>query len=207
MKTEVILKRPFMGSEIRQKSKSELFSATDLSKIGNKKRRELNLSPFNLSQYFKLKSTKEFIEELQKNNDTVITTGRGKSAGTWVHPLLFIDIALNINPKFKVEVYQWLFDELLKYRNNSGESYKKMNGALYERSNKINFHKKVTKLANDIKKECEVKNWETASESQLKLRDKMHENIYLLCNVLNDPDEAIRLGIMNAKDEFKTDLK
>ena len=29
---------------------------------------------------------------------------------------LFLDLALAINPKLKVEVYEWLFDKLLEYR-------------------------------------------------------------------------------------------
>jgi len=202
MKTEVILKRPFMGSEIKQKSKTGFFSATDLVKIGNIKRKQIGLNSFNFSAYLKTKATKEFIEELQKENENVIILGRGRNAQTWVHPLLFIDIALNLNPKFKVEVYKWLYDELLKYRNNSGESYKKMVGALYEKTGKIDFHKKISKLALHIKKECNVDDWNTAPENKLKLRDKIHENIYLLTNVLNSPKEAIRLGILNAKNEI-----
>lgn len=199
MNTEVILKRPFMGLEISQKSKSGLFSATDLVKIGNAKRKELGLASFNLSQYLKQKSTLEFIEELQKNNAEVIKKGRGRASSTWVHPLLFIDIALAINPKFKVEVYQWLFDELLKYRNDSGESYKRMVGALYERSAKKDFHKLVTNVANYIRKECGVIDWNKASERELKLRDKIHDNIALLADVLTSPEEAVRLGVLKAK--------
>ena len=39
MVTEVIMKRELFGHEISQKSKSEFFSATDLSKAGNEWRR------------------------------------------------------------------------------------------------------------------------------------------------------------------------
>lgn len=38
MKTEVIVKRPFLGGEIEQKSKSGMFNATDLVGIVNRKR-------------------------------------------------------------------------------------------------------------------------------------------------------------------------
>ncbi len=191
-----------MGSEISQQSKTEMFSATDLVKIGNKKRSELNLSNFNLNEYLRNKSTVEFVEELQKTNDKVITRGRGRNAQTWVHPFLFIDIALAINPKIKIEVYKWLYDELLKYRNYSGDSYKKMCGSLFNRTkDKNKFHIKIAELSNKIKLEVGVKDWETATESQLKLRDKIHENISLLCDVLNNTPEAIRLGIMKAKQD------
>jgi hypothetical protein len=204
MKTEVILSRPFMGGEVQQKSKSGMFNATSLVKIGNIKRRELGKSEFNLSQFLKLKSTIEFIEELQKENERVLVKGRGSKSGTWVHPLLFIDIALSINPKFKVEVYKWLYDELLRYRNDSGESYKKMAGALYERyENKQNFYKFIEKVAKHIKTKCGVDDWNKATQNQLFLRDKMHENIALLCSVLNNTNEAVRIGVFKALDDNK----
>lgn len=199
MKTEVHIERPFMGSIVRQSSKTQMFSATDLIKIANIKRKEIGLSAFNFQQFLNLKGTKEFIEELQKTNERVIMTTRGAQGGTWVHPLLFIDIALALNPKFKVEVYQWLYDELVKSRNNSGESYRKMCGALYEATtNKTTFHKSISKVANIIKKKLNVEDWNKASEEQLKLRDKIHENIALLAGVLRNPNEAVRIGIIKA---------
>lgn len=204
MKTEVIISRPFMGSLVEQKSKSGMFNATDLIKIANIKRRELGQSNFNLSQFLKQKSTLDFIEELQKENERVLLKGRGRKASTWVHPLLFIDIALAINPKFKVEVYKWLYDELLKYRNDSGESYKKMAGAIYNRTTKKNsFHKYITKVANYIKTNCGVDDWNKSTENQLYLRDKMHENIALLCSVLNNTNEAVRIGVLKALEDNK----
>ncbi len=196
MKTEVIIKRPFLGGQISQKSKSGMFNATELVKIANTKRKELNKPIFNLAQWLKQKNTIEFIEELQKDNETVYTMSRGRNSATWMHPLLFIDLCLSINPKFKIEVYQWVFDELLKYRNISGDSYRKMAGSLYDRTtSKTTFHKEITEVANQIKIALQVKDWNTASQEQLQLRDKIHENIYLLCNALKDIKQAVRLGI------------
>ena len=204
MKTEVILSRPFMGSEIEQKSKTGMFNATSLIKIANIKRRELGQSIFNLSQFLKQKSTLEFIEELQKENEKVLIKGRGSKSATWVHPLLFIDIALAINPKFKVEVYKWLYDELLRYRNDSGNSYKKMAGAIFDRTTKKNeFHKYITKVAKYIKENCGVSDWNKATQNQLYLRDRMHENIALLCSVLTNTNEAVRIGVLKAKEDNK----
>lgn len=204
MKTEVTLSRPFMGSFIEQRSKSGLFNATSLIKIANIKRRELGLSIFNLSQYFKQKSTIEFIEELQKENERVIIKGRGRNSKTWVHPLLFIDIALAINPKFKIEVYKWLYDELLKYRNDSGDSYKKMAGSIYENiTNKREFHNYIQRVARYIKKECKVSDWNNATSNQLFLRDKIHENISLLSTVLKNTDQAVRIGVLKTIEDNK----
>lgn len=204
MKTEVIMTRPFMGGQIQQKSKTGFFNATEFVKLMNVKRNELGKSNFQLSQFLKLSSTLEFIEELQKENERVIIKGRGRNSATWVHPLLFIDIALSVSPKLKVEVYKWLYDELLKYRNDSGESYKKMAGSLYDRySNKQTFYKYIERVANYIKKECGTKDWNNATQNQLFLRDKMHENISLLCSVMNNTDEAVRLGVFKALDDNK----
>ncbi len=201
MKTEVLLKRELFGMEITQKSKSEFFSATDLSKVGTKWRRANNLSDFNLSGYLSQKGTKEFISALEKKTDSkVVIKSRGRGVHTWVHPFLFIDIALAISPTLKIQAYEWLFDSLIKYRNESGDSYKKMCGALYLRAtDKKNFYKNISSVADYIKVACGVKDWETANEEQLKLRDRIHENVALLCDVLQDSNKALEIGIRKAK--------
>ena len=95
MKTEVTMKRELFGHQISQKSKSEFFSATDLVKAGNEWRRKNGINDFNLSQYLKNKGSIEFIEELEVKYKTKCKiVGRVAGANTWVHPLLFIDIAL-----------------------------------------------------------------------------------------------------------------
>lgn len=205
MKTEVVLKRPFFGHEVRQKSKSSLMSATDLVRVGNIKRAELGLQPFKLSQYLKNKSTKEFIEELQKEESFVVKSDRKK--GTWVHPLLFMDIALAINPRFKVQVLKWIKDELVKYRNNSGDSYKKMIGSLYEKAPAREFNKTVQEVAKYIKSEIGVTDWNKASEDQLRLRDRVHENVSLLLDVLSASNwkEAVKLGVQKTLGQLKTE--
>lgn len=196
MKTQVEMKRKLFNTEIKQQSKTEFFSATDLVRAGNEFRKKQKLSNFNFSAYLNNKNTKIFINELNQKFGKSIIKGRGRSSNTWVHPLLFIDIALAINPKLKIEVYNWIVDNLLKYRNESGDSYKKMTGALWNNAkNKSTFAKGIIKTADIIKNACKVRDWETATEKQLKRRDKIHENIALLCDVLKDNNQAIRLGI------------
>jgi hypothetical protein len=201
MKTEVVMKRELFGREISQKSKSELFSATDLVKAGNIWRVSNGLALFDLTAFFSNKGTKEFVRELEKNNMTVKISGRGRSSHTWVHPFLFIDIALAISPQLKVEVYSWLYDHLLKYRNESGDSYKKMAGALFFRyPNKEQFPKYIQQVASVIRAELQAKDWNEENERTLKLRDKIHENIALLCDVI-PCDDAVRIGIKKAMEE------
>ena len=195
MKTEVIMKRELLGMEISQKSKSEYFSLTDLVKAGNYWRSSNKISRFDEKAYFRNKSTKEFVQELEKKYGKVKISARGRGHHTWVHPFLFIDVALAISPKLKIETYEWLFDMLIKYRNNSGDSYKKMCGVLWVRTkNKSTFHKKISDLCKLIKIECGVFDWNKATEPQLKKRDRIQENIALLADVLSSPQEAIRIA-------------
>jgi len=198
MITEVIMKRELFGKEISQKSKSEFFSATDLVLAGNKWRVNNDLEMFKLTSWLGANRTKEFIEELEKEFGNVIIRSKGKNQHTWIHPYLFIDLALSINPKLKIEVYKWLYDSLLKYRNDSGDSFKKMSGALYiNAKNKSYFTKDIIKYSTEIKKTIGVENWESASEKQLTLRNRIHDNISLLTDLIPN-DDAVRIGIKKA---------
>lgn len=196
MKTAVQMKRPLFGMEISQKSDSEFFSATDLVKAGNKWRSANGLSDFNLSQWMTLKSTKEFASELEKKYGKVLIKGRGRSAQTWMHPLLFIDCALALSPKLKIETYEWLFDNLIKFRNESGDSYKKMSGAMFAHcKNKREFYLEIQATAKRIKAHLGCADWNRASEDQLSKRDKIQEGIALLCGVLRDNGQAVSLTL------------
>ena len=158
-----------------------MFSATDLVKAGNMWRISNGISPFDAKAWFKNKSTTEFIHELELKYGKVKVSGRGKGSHTWVHPLLFIDMALAINPKLKVEVYEWLFDNLIKFRNESGDSYKKMCGNLYSnQGDKRNFPAFVSDVASKVKLACGVNDWNEATEDQLNKRDKIHNNIAII---------------------------
>jgi hypothetical protein len=202
MLTEVIVKRELMGCEISQKSKTEMLSATDLVKAGNKFRILNGLQIFDVNEYFRRKSTIEFIKSMEEKFGEIKVVSKGKNQHTWVHPFIFIDIALAINPAFKVEVYGWLFDKLLRYRNESGDSYKKMAGALFvNQSNKARFPEYISRVAERIKQACGVKDWNSAYEDQLKLRDKIHESIFLLTDVLKNNDKAVDYAIMKQMNE------
>lgn len=203
MKTEVIVKRELFGCDIQQKSKSGYFCVNDLVKAGNKYRLLNDLPLFQLSQYLKGQSVQEFIKSLEiETQEVVIKAGRGRNAQTWVHPFLFIDIAFAINPTLKVKAIKFIYDDLLKFRNESGVSYKKMCGALYQKyTRKSEFHKYIDKVAKKIKLACETNDWNGGKEELLKLRDKIHNNITLLADVLINTDDAVDIGIQKAIEE------
>ena len=197
MKTQVLKERKLFGREVRQQSKTGFFDGKQLEDAGNLYRLSNNLKKVNLAEWLRNKSTIEFINELESNIGQPCKIGtKGRNGATWLHPYLFIDFALHISPKLKIEVYGWLYDELLKYRNDSGDSYKKMTGALYNNTkNKSTFQKDIIKIADKIRIMLKVNNWQSATEEQLKLRDRVHENISLLCDVLKDNNLAVDLAI------------
>lgn len=198
------MKRELFGMEISQKSKSEMFSATDLVKAGNKWRVLNGKDLFSIKNWLANKSTKEFIAELEETFGKVKINSRGKNSHTWMHPFLFIDLALAISPKLKIEVYGWLYDSLLKSRNTSGSSYNLMCGALYNHAkNKREFPFQIRETASLIKYACDVSgDWQHATEKQLQYRDKIHNNIALLASVLNNNGESVRLGMLRAREDF-----
>ena len=201
METMVVMKRELFGDQISQNSKTEYFSATDLIKAGNKWRISQNLQPLFIEDWKKNKPSQEFIKDLEKaEGRPVFISGRGRGVNTWVHPYIFIDIALWINPKLKIEVYRWLYDSLIKYRNQSGDSYKKMCGALYlTTSNKSTYQNEIQETAIKIKKACNVTDWQGASEDQLKLRDKIHEYISLFSDIVKNREALLSVAIEKAK--------
>lgn len=198
MITEVIMHRGLFDSEIRQKSKSGFFNATDLVRAANVWRRDKGMAPFNLSYFLKEKRTEAFLDALSEKYGTVLEVTRGRDGTTWVHPYLFIDIALALDPQLKIEVYGWLYDYLLKYRNDSGDSYKKMSGSIANAvPNRENFRTVIASVAVKIRTAIGVEDWQHATQEQLELRDKMHNNISLLCDIL-PIDDAVRIGIAKA---------
>ena len=71
-----------------------------------------------------------------------------------------------------------------------------MSAAIWQRfQNKREFPKYIIRVANYVRKSCNVEDWNTATEEQLRLRDKIHYSIKTLTNVLTNTNEAVRLGV------------
>lgn len=57
-------------------------------------------------------------------------TNRGQEANkVYMHPYLFIDFAMWINPTFKYEVIKFVYDELIKNRHEAGDNYLRLSGS------------------------------------------------------------------------------
>ena len=111
--------------EVLQRTKDGMFNATALLNQWNRAagmKKEMN-------DYLRLQSTHDFLSALQsefdfKDGNSPYLTSRGKySGGTWMTPLLFNDFAMWLNPKFKVQVLKFVYDELIKCRTAAGDNY------------------------------------------------------------------------------------
>jgi len=140
MKTAVIMVRQDMnGISISQNSKTGFFNANELIDSYNKQLGENK----RMQHYLDNESTKRFLgalaqaENLNSRNtgeleNGLMETKRGKYGGTWMHPYLFIDFAMWLSPEFKVTVIKWVYDNLIKLRNEAGDTFKEVNQALFE---------------------------------------------------------------------------
>lgn len=123
-----------MGTfDVTQRTKDGFFNATSLAKQWNK----TNNQRKEVTDFLRLNSTKEYIQAIENDTDILNTgnpvfkMGRGKySGGTWMHPYLFIDFAMWLNPTFKLQVIKFVYDEMIKYRNLAGDSYKELCSAV-----------------------------------------------------------------------------
>lgn len=131
MKTNQVLVRKMGDFYVCQRTSDGFFNATELLTQWNK----CNRSQKQVVHYTENSATSEFIkallsEENLKERNSVLIQTRGKNGGTWMHPLLFIDFSMWLNPAFKVKVLKFVYDELIKYRNDAGDAYREMASAI-----------------------------------------------------------------------------
>jgi hypothetical protein len=151
MKTNVVMVRKMGEFDVGQRIQDGYFNATLLLKQWNHKTGMQK----KVSHFFELQATKDFIEVLNNevnsigrnhgdNNisDSYILTKGNKSKGiddqVWMHPYLFIDFAMWINPRFKLEVIRFVYDQLIQYRHSAGDNYRGLTSAVTRFSN-VNF--------------------------------------------------------------------
>lgn len=129
------MKRNMGEFEIMQRTCDGMFNATLLLSQWNG---QSNVPQRKLDNYFASSKTAEFIETIMKRESlhtpkmvyVKSRASRGDNAGTWMHPLLFIDFCMWINPSFKYDVLKFVYDKMLFYRNEVGEAYKQLASAV-----------------------------------------------------------------------------
>lgn len=172
MKTNVTMTRKMGAFDVFQRTSDGMFNATSLLKQWN----AFNNSNKELKEYFKLNSTNEFANTIAKNENldgwksTYHTShaNKGENAGTWMHPMLFIDFAMWINPSFKYDVLKFVYDQMIKYRNDAGDAYRDLSSSI-QKIVPTDF------MRNAMQKVGAAINWVVFNEHEHGMRNKVGE--------------------------------
>lgn len=141
--------RPMGQFKVEQRTSDAYFNATSLLKQWNDAVQEDDTrKQKKIANYLENATTKEFLDavmadeiESQKtyqcDYQMVITTrartgsdGIRRAGEVWMHPLVFLDFAMWLNPAFKVKVLKFVADQMIFYRNEAGEAYKRLASAI-----------------------------------------------------------------------------
>jgi len=118
------------GQMVRQNHKTKMFSATDMVALFKGK---------SIQQWEVLNSTEQYIQTVMKREGLQrheviwrpkITVGHNR--GTWVHPMMAIDLAMWLSPDFKYDVIKWVWDNLCRYKDEAGDNHKLMCEAIHD---------------------------------------------------------------------------
>lgn len=119
--------------KVEQRTQDGFFNATALIKTWNS---QDGVPQRKIDNYFLSEKTQEFIQTIMKKENLntpkmVYLKTRGKyGGGTWMHPMLFIDFAMWINPSFKYDVLKFVGDQMIDYRKQAGDAYKALSSAV-----------------------------------------------------------------------------
>lgn len=169
MKTNQVLVRSMGHFEVEQRTKDGMFNATALLRQWN----ETNGMKKEMKDYLDNKTTQEFItaliaeENLDKGNYPYVKSRAraDRGGGTWMHPIMFIDFAMWINPSFKVKVIKFVYDQLIKYRNDAGDAYKELSAAIQSIVPKDFMPKAMQKVG-------EALNWVVFNQHEKMMRNR-----------------------------------
>lgn len=207
MKTAVIMERELLGKTIRQNHKTGMLNVNDLHKIGNDLRVRSGMGEKQIGSYFILDSTIDLINEIclveNIGVDDVKLSKKGKFGGTWVNPILFVDMAMWYSPQLKVRILQWVIDGLLEARDESGNAFREMNSALSRHFKNEYSPLKAAEVANTIAAECKVgvdkDKWQKATEEQLTKRKQIQEAIILIADLCPNIGTTVNKAINKVK--------
>ena len=159
MKTSVVLHsvdREIFGISIRQNTKEQFLSVSDLQKVYEKARWQYGWTEKRINDMLGWSATKErifyllsergiiktslsvFMEMVEKEGVTRVlkglgvykTTGRGSDKSVMCDPYIWMLLAMELNPMLYAKVIIWLTDTLIFDRVEAGTEYKPMNTSI-----------------------------------------------------------------------------
>jgi hypothetical protein len=130
MKMQQIMLREFSGHLIRQNHLTKMFNANDLARLFPEK----NLSHWMQNDSTKMKIAVIMERENLTEKQVLFRSGKkkGEERGTWLHPVLAVDLAMWLSPDFWYDVIKWVWDSLCEFRNNAGDNHRLMCDAIYD---------------------------------------------------------------------------
>lgn len=218
MKTNKIMIRKMGSYEVKQRTIDGMFNATHLAnqwKVKNGVNKQV-------SDFLRLESTKEFISVLQndinksdsgdslrpdaqqdkingiisKTNAKTIKNGGRIPGEYWVHAYLFIDFSMWLNPRFKLDVIRFVYDQLIELRHSAGDNYKGITSAV-QRFDNVNYAQ-LAKGLNYIvfgKHEGELR--QSATPEQLKSLTELQKQLAF----------AVDMGYIRTFDELINEMR
>lgn len=202
MKTNQTLTRPMGNFEVFQRTQDGFFNATALLKQWNSQSK----SERKMDNYFNVKGTNEFVDTIMKRENLHTPkmvylksrASRGINSGTWMHPMLFIDFAMWINPEFKYDVLKFVYDQLIQYRNEAGNAYKDMCAAIASVSKNDEIAKNISKIAKAVNIVVYGRHIKEA-RNKMAEENSMKELVSLQSNVA----QLINIGILNKFEDIR----
>ena len=212
MKTSVNMVRNMGDFNVIQRTLDGYFEANHLLSqwnlsVGNRERQ--------MSRFVDSPKTKEFIGEIidQERHQAKMLEGdfevvkimkgkytnRGKYPDkVFMHPFLFIDFAMWLNPKFKYSVIKFVYDQLIELRHTAGDNYNVLRFKIAkEWKPKPDFYKHLNCGLNHVvfgTHKWGIRN--TANEEQLgDLADLQKVFVYNINSSLIDDPDALLLEL------------
>ena len=195
METTVVLSRKMGDYAVTQRTKDGYFDGNELLRQWNAS----NDKKKTVDDFLSLSNTKEFIDELsltddcRKADNQVFMKSKGKMTingrthdKIWMHPYLFIKFSMWINPRFEVAVIKFVYDELIKFRNEAGDAYKELASAIVKITPKKEIPTAMTKIAQALNFVCtnrherEMRN--QMDEPTMKEMVRLEQDVTLLIN-------------------------
>ena len=196
MKTNQEMIRKMGEFEVTQRTKDSFFNATGLLKKWNEKNPK---EQRRIDKFWDSTNLDKLMAEIAKNELSFTSPNFGdlknvlsitskarfdNGGGTWMHPILFIKFAMYLSPRFEYHVLKFVSDEMIKYRNEVGDSFKDL-------ASEIQKIVDSSSMPNAMKKISEALNWIVFNSHEKMLRNKNGEEqsqkeLYMLEKKLSD---------------------
>ena len=204
MKTNQTMTVSILDGELPVEHKTYFGSLQALFQIGNRWRAMNGLPVLRPEQWLNMRSTQEFIREVEERIGTQAVKrrrgGRG-GGGSWAHLYVLLDAAAYLSPALKLDIYEkFVQGRLLEWRDRSGDNFIELNAAIAMNAEEV-FGKPAHRghyinIANALKRRCGVDNWNRADHRQLQERARIEEALatMLRAGVVRDWDHLKELA-------------